>query len=53
MLYTMQAENGIGEAVNHVVKSALVMVAFMSVVPAWAVLRQWHLRRLFHRAAAA
>jgi hypothetical protein len=53
MLYTMQAENGIGEAVNHVIKSAVVMVAFMSVVPAWAVLRQWHLRGLFRRTATA
>jgi hypothetical protein len=53
MLYTMQAENGIGEAVNHVIKSAVVMVAFMAVVPAWAVLRQWHLRGLFRRTATA
>lgn len=51
MLYTMQAENGIGEAVNHVVKSAVVMVAFMSVVPAWAALRRWHVRRLLRRPA--
>jgi len=51
MLYTMQAENGIGEAVNHVVKSSVVMVAFMSVVPAWKTLRRWHVRSLFRKPA--
>jgi hypothetical protein len=53
MLYTMQAENGIGEAVNHVVKSFLVMIAFMSVVPAWQTLRRWQLRRPFARVAGS
>jgi hypothetical protein len=53
MLYTMQAENGIGEAVNHVVKSFVVMIAFMSVVPAWQTLRRWHLRRPFARVAGS
>lgn len=52
MLYTMQAENGIGEAVNHVVKSFVVMIAFMSIVPAWQTLRRWHLRRPFLRATS-
>jgi hypothetical protein len=51
MLYTMQAENGIGEAVNHVVKSSVVMFTIMSFVPAWQTLRRWHLRRPFARVA--
>jgi|HubBroStandDraft_6_1064221.scaffolds.fasta_scaffold138920_2 hypothetical protein len=45
MLYTMQAENGIGEGVNHVAKSFLVMMAVVTYVPAWRTLRRWHLRR--------
>jgi hypothetical protein len=51
MLYTMQAENGIGEAVNHVVKSFIVMIAFMFVVPAWNTLRVWQLRHPFRKLA--
>jgi hypothetical protein len=45
MLYTMQAENGIGEGVNHVAKSFLVMLAVVYYVPAWRMLSRWHLRR--------
>jgi hypothetical protein len=48
MLYTMQAETGIGEAVNHVARSLLVMVVVVWVVPAWTSLRRWQplMRRL-------
>jgi hypothetical protein len=45
MLYTMQAENGIGEGVNHVAKSFVLMLAVVYYVPAWRALRRWHLRR--------
>ena len=45
MLYTMQAENGIGEGVNHVAKSFVVMMAVVTYAPAWRTLRRWHLRR--------
>jgi hypothetical protein len=41
MLYTMQAENGIGEGVNHVAKSFIVMLAVVYYVPAWRALRRW------------
>jgi hypothetical protein len=41
MLYTMQAETGIGEALNHVVRSFLVMTAIVWFVPAWKNLRRW------------
>jgi hypothetical protein len=48
MLYTMQAETGIGEAVNHVARTLLVMVVVMWLVPAWKSLRRWQplIRRL-------
>ena len=48
MLYAMQAETGIGEAVNHVARSLLVMVVVVWVVPAWKSLRRWQplVRRL-------
>ncbi len=42
MLYTMQAETGIGEAVNHVARSFLVLMVVVWVVPAWKSLRRWH-----------
>jgi hypothetical protein len=45
MLYTMQAENGIGEGVNHVAKSFLIMFAAVYYLPAWRALRRWRLRR--------
>jgi hypothetical protein len=45
MLYTMQAENGLGEAINHVAKSSIVMMAVVYTVPAWNALRRWHRRR--------
>jgi len=41
MLYTMQAETGIGEAVNHVARSLLVMMIVVWLVPAWQSLRRW------------
>lgn len=51
MLYTMQAESGVGEALNHVVRSFLIMMTVVWTVPAWKSLRRWqpllrHLRRL-------
>jgi hypothetical protein len=48
MLYTMQAETGIGEAVNHVARSFLVMMLVVSTVPGWKDLRRWRplLRRI-------
>ncbi len=42
MLYTMQAETGIGEAVNHVARSFLILLVVVWVVPAWKSLRRWH-----------
>jgi hypothetical protein len=41
MLYTMQAENGIGEGLNHVVKSFIIMLAVVYYLPAWRSLRRW------------
>lgn len=41
MLNTMQAESGLGEAFNHVVKSSIVMFAAIAVIPAWSMLRRW------------
>lgn len=35
MLYAMMAENGIGEAVNQIAKSALVMIAAVTLIPGW------------------
>jgi hypothetical protein len=35
MLYAMMAENGIGEGVNQIAKSFLVMVAAVTFIPAW------------------
>jgi hypothetical protein len=54
MLYTMQAETGIGEAVNHVARSFLVMMVVVSTVPAWKNLRRWQplMRRLRAKTAA-
>jgi hypothetical protein len=43
MLYTAQAENGIGEVVNQVSKSILVMLVVIMVVPAWREIRPWRL----------
>jgi hypothetical protein len=43
----MQAENGIGEGVNHVAKSFLVMVTVMYTVPAWQAMPKWSRRRMF------
>jgi hypothetical protein len=43
MLYTVQAETGIGEVVNQVSKSMLVMLVVITLVPAWRSLRFWRL----------
>jgi hypothetical protein len=53
MLYTVQAETGVGEVVNQVSKSALVMVAVVTFVPAWRMLRAWHLPAALVRRWAA
>jgi hypothetical protein len=39
LLYSMQAENGIGEGVNHVAKAFVVMLGVLYAVPAWRTLR--------------
>lgn len=44
MLYTMQAESGLAEALNHVIKSSLVMFAAIATIPAWSQLRRWRRR---------
>ena len=49
LLYAVQAENGIGEVVNHIAKSALVMAFIVSVVPAWQTLRWWRLAKVAQR----
>ncbi len=41
MLSTMQAESGLAEALNHVVKSSIVMFAAIGLMPAWSMLRRW------------
>jgi len=48
MLYTMQAETGIGEALNHVVRSFLILWVVVALMPAWKNLRRWRMmtRRL-------
>jgi hypothetical protein len=40
MLYTMQAETGVGEGLNHVARSFLIMIIVISVAPAWMSLRR-------------
>lgn len=45
MLYTMQAENGLGESINHVAKSSLLMLLVVYTVPAWRALRPWRRRQ--------
>jgi hypothetical protein len=39
LLYSMQAENGIGEGVNHVAKAFVVMLGVLYTIPAWRTLR--------------
>jgi hypothetical protein len=39
LLYSMQAENGIGEGVNHVAKAFVVMLGVVYTIPAWRTLR--------------
>lgn len=41
MLYTMQAESGLAEGLNHVTKSSIVMFAAIATIPAWSQLRRW------------
>jgi hypothetical protein len=43
MLYTVQAETGVGEVVNQVSKSFVVMFVVITFVPAWRSLRVWQL----------
>lgn len=45
MLYTMQAESGLAEGLNHVVKSSMVMFASIATIPAWSQLRRWRRRQ--------
>ena len=40
LLYSTRAENSVAEVTNHVVKSAIIMLAVISFVPAWAMLRR-------------
>jgi hypothetical protein len=40
LLYSTKAENGIAEVTNHIAKSSLVMLAVISLLPAWAMLRR-------------
>jgi hypothetical protein len=40
LLYATRAENSIAEVTNHVAKSALVMLAVISILPAWSMLRR-------------
>ncbi len=49
MLYTAEAESGVGEVVNQVAKSALVMLAIVSIVPVWRGLRTWRVPALRSR----
>jgi hypothetical protein len=49
MLYTVQAETGIGEVVNQVSKSMVVMLVVITFVPAWRSLRMWRLPELLDR----
>jgi hypothetical protein len=52
LLYSMQAENGLGEIVNHLAKSALLMGVIIWQMPAWQTLRRWRLRRVSTAMAA-
>ena len=45
MLYTAKAEGGLAEPMNHVVKSFLVMMAVIMVLPGWVMLRRFRLRQ--------
>ena len=44
LLYVMQAENGLGEEVNQIVKAVVTAGAMIAVIPAWRALRAWPLR---------
>lgn len=49
LLYGAKAEGGLAEPLNHIAKSFVVMIAFIAVVPAWAMLRKVTLRRAAER----
>ena len=40
LLYSTMAENSLAQVTNHIAKSTLVMLAVISLVPAWAMLRR-------------
>ncbi len=44
LLYVMQAENGVGEEVNQIVKALVTAGAIIAAVPAWRALRTWPVR---------
>lgn len=46
LLYAVQAENGLGEEINQIAKSLLIMAAFVMTVPAWAASSRRWARRL-------
>jgi hypothetical protein len=52
LLYSTRAENSVGEVTNLVVKSAIVMVAVISLAPAWKMLRHPLRDSLTRRAGA-
>lgn len=45
LLYAMQAENGVAEEINQIVKAFVAMCIVIAVVPAWRSLRWWPGRR--------
>ncbi len=53
MLYTVQAETGVGEVVNQVSKSFIVMFVVITFVPAWRGLRLWRLPAMVDRSLPA
>jgi hypothetical protein len=53
LLYVLQAENGVGEEVNQIVKALVAAGAVIAVVPAWRALRTWPIRLRRVRVAAA
>lgn len=53
MLYTAKAEGGLAEPMNHVVKSFVVMVAVIMVLPGWVMLRRFHFRLRARRAGTS
>lgn len=45
MLYTAKAEGSVGEPLNHVVKSFVVMLVVIAVLPGWVALRHFRFSR--------